>query len=49
MMIGNHRELVHSQCNKSAGGLLHTPKQIPSFMATALLSLVDNVLCGFFL
>ena len=47
MMMGNHRTSVHSQCNKSASGLSHTPKRIPTFMATALLSLVDNVLCGF--
>ena len=34
---------VHSQCNKSAGGLLHTPKRIPTFMVNPLLSLGNNV------
>ena len=32
----------------SAGGLLHHPKRIPTFLATALLSLASNVLCGFY-
>jgi hypothetical protein len=31
----------------SVGELLHTPKRIPTFMATALLSLAINILCGF--
>ena len=47
MMMGITGHCVHSQCNKLAGGLLHTPKRIPTFMAIALLSLENNVLCGF--
>ena len=47
MMMGNHRMSIHSQCNKLAGGFLHTPKRIPTFMAIALLSLGNNVLGGF--
>jgi hypothetical protein len=27
--------------------LLHTPQRIPTFMATALLSIGSDVLCGF--
>ena len=34
---------LHSQCKKSAGGLLHTPKRIPTFMVIALLSRGNNV------
>jgi len=35
-----------SGLSTSAGELLHTPKQIPTFMATDLLSSADNTLCG---
>jgi len=31
----------------SAGELLHTPQRIPTFMATALLSIASDTLCGF--
>jgi len=41
--LGRH---PFSELPASAGGLLHTPQRIPTFMATALLSLAGNVLCG---
>jgi len=41
--LGRH---PFSELLASAGELLHTPKRVPTFMATALLSLAGNVLCG---
>jgi len=41
--LGRH---PFSELLASAGELLHTPQRIPTFMATALLSLASNVLCG---
>ena len=43
MMMGNPRTSCTRQCNKLEGGLLHTPKWIPTFMVIALLSLGNNV------
>ena len=37
-----------SKLPASSGGLLHTLKRIPTFMATAMLFLADSVLCGFY-
>ena len=48
MITRNHGTSLKFQCNKLAGGLLHTLKRIPTFMVIALLSLGNHVLCGFF-
>jgi hypothetical protein len=42
--LGRH---PFSEPQASAGELLHTPQRIPTFMATALLSIGCDVLCGF--
>jgi hypothetical protein len=41
--LGRH---PFSELPASAGESLHTPQRIPTFMATVLLSLAGNVLCG---
>ena len=48
MMMGNQRtSCTFTMQQTDKWGSLPTPKRIPTFMATASLSLVDNVICGF--
>ena len=47
MMMGNHRAYCTFTIQQIGRWLLHTPKRIPTFMATALLSLLNNVVCRF--
>jgi hypothetical protein len=46
MTYAGIRHRPFSELPTSAGELLHTPKRIPTFMATVLLSSVSNILLG---